>query len=123
MKLFCVAYKFVGTFCATSVVNSCIQFSIELNCCMTARADAVPHSGVPANSVHTGGSTGRVGSAGIDDGTTPERTDESPDKAVEVLAVDGVVVVVVDDAPAPVTPIPIAPRDSDAPNSEAAIKR
>jgi GNAT superfamily N-acetyltransferase len=45
----------VGAFCASADVNSCSQFWIELTSYIAAMVDDVPHSGVPANSVHTGG--------------------------------------------------------------------
>ncbi|MGA7834423.1 MAG: hypothetical protein WCA31_04385 [Acidimicrobiales bacterium] len=97
--------------------------------------ELVPHSGVPASSVHTGGSDetdgrvdkeGRVGKAGREDNVGNDgrvgSSDPSPGKAVEVDAPD-VVVVFVDDAPALAAPTPIAPSDIEAPNSEAAIAR
>jgi hypothetical protein len=83
--------------------------------------DAVPQRGVPASSVHTGGRSveieGSVGNDGSDD-----NSDESIGRPVAV-GEGGLVVVVVGDAPAPVTPMPTAPNESEAPNNETAMKR
>jgi hypothetical protein len=91
--------------------------------------DDVPQSGVPASSVHTGGTdesvgnVGNVGSVGKAGrvGRIDDRIDESPSEPADEVVV--VVVALVDDAPALVTPKPIMPRDSDAPNNEATTKR
>jgi hypothetical protein len=90
--------------------------------------DDVPHSGVPANSVHTGGRS--VESDGADEsvgnaGSDPSNVESPspPNKPDEAGAVVGVVVAVLDDAPALTAPNPITPSDSEAPNNEAATKR
>ncbi len=90
--------------------------------------DELPQSGVPANSVHTGGRIDDVdGRAGSSDETVGKAgnepsSDETIGNPVEAIAVVGVVDVLLD-APALVTPMPIAPNDSEAPISEAVSTR
>lgn len=89
--------------------------------------EEVPHSGVPANSVHAGGRSVEtegadesVGNAGSDPSNV--ESPSPPNKPDEADAVAGVVVGF-GDAPALAAPIPSAPTESEAPNSEAATKR
>jgi hypothetical protein len=94
--------------------------------------DKVPQSGVPANSVHTGGRIddvdGRAGrsdeSVGMDESVGKAGNEGSSVESIgsSVDAVVGVVDALVD-APAPVTPKPIAPKDNEAPASEAVSTR
>lgn len=88
--------------------------------------DAVPQSGVPANSVHTGGRSddvvGRDGSSEDSVGIAGSdgSSDDSVDRPLELVAAG---VVVFDDAPALATPTPNTPSDNEAPISEAASTR